>query len=119
MVEPEVECLDNEVNVTAFIWATTTIGGRDAVEEFVACKMYHLASSSGFRGVTIGTTPMLKVQTPLPLFPVETVYAESANHVLVEVEMEAERILGSFGPKEHDALKTAKLPNDGCLNHIF
>jgi hypothetical protein len=34
--EPEAECLDDDPNDDAFIWATTTIGGRDAVEEFMA-----------------------------------------------------------------------------------
>jgi hypothetical protein len=51
--------------------------------------MYPLASSFGFRGVTIDTTPVSKVRTPLPLFPIEAVCVESASRVLVEVETEA------------------------------
>jgi hypothetical protein len=65
-VEPEVECLDNDPNDVAFIWATATIGGRDAVEEYVACKMYSLAAGFGFESVPLGTTPVSKVETPLP-----------------------------------------------------
>jgi hypothetical protein len=54
-VEPEVECLDNDPNDTAFIQASTTI------EEYLACKMYPLAASFGFESVPLGMTPLLKV----------------------------------------------------------
>jgi hypothetical protein len=119
VVEPDLECPDDDPNDVAFIHATTTIGGRDAVEEFVTCKMYPLTFSFSFRGVTIGTTPMSKVQTPLLVFPVEVVSIEGASRVLAEVEIEAKRIHRSFRPKEYDALSTTKLPNGGRLNHVF
>jgi hypothetical protein len=47
-VEPEVECPNDDPNDAAFIQSTTTIGGRDAVEEFVAYKMFPLASGFSF-----------------------------------------------------------------------
>jgi hypothetical protein len=118
-IELKVECPDGDANEAAFIRATTTIGGHDIVEEFLACKMYPLASSFGFRSVTIGMTPMSMVWTPLPLFPIEVVSMETADRVLVEFEMETKKILGCFRPKEHDALKTAKLWNGGRLNRMF
>jgi hypothetical protein len=43
VVEPEVEWPDDDPNDVAFVRATTTIGGHDVVEEYVACKMYLLA----------------------------------------------------------------------------
>jgi hypothetical protein len=85
----------------------------------VACKMYHVASSFGFSVVSVGMTPVLKIRMPLPLFPVQTASMENGPRVLEELEMEAGRILGSFGPKEYDALEMAKLPNGGRLNHVF
>jgi hypothetical protein len=30
-IEPEVECTDNDPNDVAFVWATVTIGGHDAL----------------------------------------------------------------------------------------
>jgi hypothetical protein len=86
-IEPEVECSDNNANDVAFVQAAATIGGHNAVEEFMAYNMYMLASNFGFRGMTIGTTPMSKVQTPLPLFPVEAVHAENAGYVLAEIDV--------------------------------
>jgi hypothetical protein len=119
IVEPEVECPDNDVNDAAFVRATTTIGGRDAVEEFVACRMYPLASSFGFRDVMVGMTAVSKVKTQLPLFPVELASTEGAGCFLVNVKVDAERVLGSFRLMEYNALVTAKLPNNGRLNRVF
>jgi hypothetical protein len=93
-VEPEVECSDDDPNDVAFIRVTTTIGGRDAVEEHLACKMYPLAAGFSFRKVPVGMTPVSKVETPLPLFTVGTIATEHASHVLPELEAEAERVWG-------------------------
>jgi hypothetical protein len=114
-VEPKVECLDNDPNDAAFVWATATIGGRDGVVDYVAWKSYPLAASFIFESMTLGMTLVSKV----PLFVVGNVAAEHAIHVLAEVETEAEKVLGSFGPKEHDALRMANIPNGGHLNWIL
>jgi hypothetical protein len=118
-VEPEVECPDDDLNDVAFIQATTTIGGRDVVEEFVACKMFPLASGFNFKDVTVGMTLVSKVWTSLLLFLVELVPVGDVDRVLPEVETEAERFLGCFEPREHDALMTMKLLNGGCLNRVL
>jgi hypothetical protein len=98
-IEPEVECPDNDPNDVAFVRVTATIGGCDAVEEYVACKIYPLAASFDFEDLTIAV--------------------EHAYHFLVEVETEAKRVLGSFGPREYDALGVMNILNDGLLNHIL
>jgi hypothetical protein len=84
-VERDVECLDNNVNGVAFVLTTATIGGRDAVKEFLACGMCPLAS----------------------------------DHFLAKVETDAKNVLGSYGPREHGVLITAKLLNGGDLNLVF
>jgi hypothetical protein len=85
----------------------------------MACQMYPIATSFGFSGVIIDTMLVSKVQMSLLLSPIETVSAENGHRVLGEVETEAKRILGSFRPKEYDALKMADLPNGGRLNLVF
>jgi hypothetical protein len=114
-----IEFWDNDPNDATFIWATTTIGGRDAVKEFVACKMYLLVAGFGFESVPLGMTPVLKVETPLPLFTVGNVAVEYAARVLAEVAMEAEKVLGSFWPKQYDALCMLNIPNAGHLNRVL
>jgi hypothetical protein len=115
-VEPEVECANDNPNDAAFIRATATIVGRNAVEEYIACKKYPLAAGFGFESVPLGTTPMSKVETLLPVFAVGNVATEHANHLLVEIQTEAEKVLQSFGPKEYDALCMANILNGGHLN---
>jgi hypothetical protein len=118
-MEPEVECPDSDLNGVAFVWATATIRGHDAVEEYLACKVYPLDAGFSFKNVPLGVTPMSKVEVPLLLFPVESIAVKHANCVLAEVETEAERVLGSFRPKEYDALGMANIPNDGHLNRVL
>jgi hypothetical protein len=118
-IEPEVACQDNDPNDAAFILATATIRGRDAVEEYVVCKMYLLAAGFIFKSIPLGTTPMSKVETPLQLFTVENAAAACAARVFVEVETEADKVLGSFGPKEYDTFYTANIPNGGSLNWVL
>jgi hypothetical protein len=80
----------------------TMIGGCDVVKGYLACGMYPLASDFSFRDVAIGTTTLSKVEMPLPVFPVEAILANGAHRFLAKVETNAEKILGSYGPKEHE-----------------
>jgi hypothetical protein len=95
------------------------IRGHDAIEEFLACKMYLLVADFGFKNVTDGTTIMSKVVVPFPIFPVESLSTENTHHFLAKVETDAEPILGSYGPKEHDVCIVMKLLNGGHLNRVF
>jgi hypothetical protein len=113
-IESDVDCPNNYPNNAAFVRVTATIRGRDAIEEYVACMMYLLAATFGFENVALVTTPVLKVEAALLLFAVENVAGEHANRVWVEIETEAERVLGSFGLKEYDTLRAANIPNGGC-----
>jgi hypothetical protein len=88
-IEPKVECSDNDPNDAAFIRATATIGGGDATEEYVACKIFLLAAGFGFESMHLGTTPMSRVETPLLLFAMGNIAVEHADLVLVEIETEA------------------------------
>jgi hypothetical protein len=68
-VEPKVECTDDDANDVAFVREAATIEGHDAVEKYVAYKMYLLAVGFSFDSVS-------KVETPLPLFVVGNVAIE-------------------------------------------
>jgi hypothetical protein len=118
-VEPEVECPDNDPNDVVFVRATVTIRGCDDVKEYTMCKIFPLAASFGFESVPLEMTPASKVETPLPLFAVETIAAEHTSHFLVEVETETKKVPGSFGPREYDALRVVNIPNGGRLNRIL
>jgi hypothetical protein len=78
-----------------------------------------LAAGFSFKSWPVGTTPMLKVETCLLLFAVGTIAVEHADHFLVEVGIDAERVLGSFWPREYDALAVVNILNSGRLNRVF
>jgi hypothetical protein len=46
--EPSFECIDNESSDTVFIRVVGFIGGRDAVEEYLACRMFPLSANFSF-----------------------------------------------------------------------
>jgi hypothetical protein len=121
-VEPTVDYPDTDVNDAAFVRARTMIGGRTTVEEFLACGMYHSSVGFGFMNVIDGTTVMSKVEVPLPVFlvsKVNVVDGTSADRFLVKVETNAERILGSYKPMEHDACMATNVPNGSRLIRVF
>jgi hypothetical protein len=69
--------------------------------------------------VSLGTTPISKVETPLPPFAVGRVAAEYTARVMAEVEMEAKKVLGSFGPKEYDTLCMVNILSGNHLNRVL
>jgi hypothetical protein len=44
---------------------------------------------------------------------------EHATRSLAEIETEVEKVLGSFEPKEYDALYMVNILNGGCLNRVL
>jgi hypothetical protein len=43
VVEPSFQCLDEEASDVAFLKSTHAIGGRDAIEEYMACGLFPLS----------------------------------------------------------------------------
>jgi hypothetical protein len=68
LMEPPINRPDSDSRDVAFVKAASAIGGRDAVEEYLACGLYPLSASISFEGVTEGVTPVLWVKLPLPKF---------------------------------------------------
>jgi hypothetical protein len=64
-MEVTFECGPGDANVAAFTKATSIIGGRDAVEEFLACELWPLTEKFGFM-VETKETLLSKVVVPMP-----------------------------------------------------
>jgi hypothetical protein len=116
--EPPFDCANDDSGDVAFIRATKFIGGRDAVEEFLACSVYLLAAGVGFNRVMVGVTLVSKLK--LPLLKLVAVRKDDENDVqfLVRIELDAEGAMGSYTRPEHDAC-IASLCNGGHLNCMF
>jgi hypothetical protein len=68
VTEPSYQCPDNEAGDLAFVKATRTIGGRDAIEEYTACELLPLSASFYLGVILEGETPVSKLMVPLPTF---------------------------------------------------
>jgi hypothetical protein len=78
---------DDDASSIAFIHAASSIGGRDAVKEYLACGMLPLLANFGFGKIVDGETPISKVVVLLPDFP----FARVAR-----VELEALNIVREY-----------------------
>jgi hypothetical protein len=67
-MEPPFICPDDDLSDAALVWASKFTGGQDAVEEFVPCGVYPLATDVSFDQVSIAMTPVSKMKIPLPKF---------------------------------------------------
>jgi hypothetical protein len=65
LMDAVFECSTEDVNMVAFAEATSIIGGRDVVEEFLACGIWPLSKSCEFE-VERKETPLPKVIVPMP-----------------------------------------------------
>jgi hypothetical protein len=54
--EPSFECGNDDASYAAFVSATRSIGGWDAVEEYMACGLFPLSTSFGLREIEDGET---------------------------------------------------------------
>jgi hypothetical protein len=66
--DPPFDYANDDLGDIAFVQATKFIGGRDVVEEFIACGMYPLATGAGFDRVATCTTLVTKLKVPLLKF---------------------------------------------------
>jgi hypothetical protein len=115
VTEPSFNCPDDDAGDIAFVRATSSIGGRDAIEEYLACGMLPLSVNFGFGEIADGETPISKVVVPLRDLPFARVAGESNKCFLARVELEAENIVGGYNRVEHDACMMS-LMNGGRLN---
>jgi hypothetical protein len=116
--DPLFECADDNARDLAFVHATSLIGGRDTVEEYLAYGLFPLSVGLGFGEITDGETPVSKVTLPLPESPLTRLQGENNDHFLASVELGTENVVGGYIHMEHDAC-ILLLPNDGRLNRIF
>jgi hypothetical protein len=86
---------------TCFVKATHFIGGRDIIEEFMACGLYPLSANFGLGKVVDRETPVSKLCLPLLEFPFARHPDEMNGHFRVRVELAVENIMGGGGGYAH------------------
>jgi hypothetical protein len=84
--EQAFECPDGDASDVTFVKATRSIGGRDAIEEYMACGLFPLSVNFDLGEIADGETPISKLTLPLPDIPVAKFLKEMGDHFLVRVE---------------------------------
>jgi hypothetical protein len=118
VMEPLFECPDDDAGDAAFVKATRTIGGRDAIEEYMACGFFPLSASFGLGEVGNGETAVSKLAVPMPMFSVARLPEETNDGFRGRVELVTANIVGRYARGEHDVC-VAALPNGGRVNRVF
>jgi hypothetical protein len=118
VMEPSFQCPDDEAGEVAFIKATRAIGGRDAVEEYMACGLFPLSASFSLGEIAEGETLVLKLAVPLPKFPVARRPEEMNYGFWAKVELAAVHVLGRYARGEH-MVWVESVPNGGRVNKVF
>jgi hypothetical protein len=116
--KPPVDCPDHDSRDAGFVKVASSIGGRDAVEEYLACGISPLSASVSFRGITDGVSPVSRVRLPLTKFHAVRKDEEDDVQFLARVKLEAESVVDSYSRPKHDAC-VASVLNRGRLNHVF
>jgi hypothetical protein len=118
VTEPSFECINNDDGGATFFCATRSIGGWDAVEEYMACGLFPLSDSFGLGEVEDGEMPVSKTTLPLLEFPFAGFPEETDDRFRARVELAVENVVGSYAGGEHDSC-IAAVPNEGRLNQVF
>jgi hypothetical protein len=118
VTEPPFECVEDDAGDAAFVEATRSIGGRDAIEEYMSCGLFPLSTSFSLGEVEDKETPVSKINLPIPDFLVDRLPDETNDRFRVRVELAVKNVVGSYACGEHDACIMVVL-NEGRLSWVF
>jgi hypothetical protein len=118
VMEPPFECSENDAGDVAFVKATNFIGSRDAVEEYMACRLFPLLANFGLGEVTDGETPASKQTLPLPESRVARHAEDTSDSFRVRVELTSVNVVGRYARGGHDTC-IAVVSNNGRVNRVF
>jgi hypothetical protein len=106
------------VSDAAFIKATRTIGGRDTVEEYMACGLLLQSMSFELGEVADGEMPVSKLPVQMLDFLVTGPPEKTNGQFRARVELATANVIGRYTRREHKACIEA-LPNQGRVNRGF
>jgi hypothetical protein len=95
-------CGPEDTDFTTFIEATSLIGGRDAVEEFLASGLWPLGQQFGFE-VETKESPLSKVIVPTPRITTTIGQWESEAKFVMQIQNAANELVGRYNIAEHNA----------------
>jgi hypothetical protein len=116
--DPLFDYPDGNASNATFVKATHTVGGRDAMEEYVACGLFPLSASFKLGEVVDEETPTSKLSAALMDFPIVRLSGEINDCFWARVELANMDVVGQYTRGEHKACVKA-VPNQGRVNQVF
>jgi hypothetical protein len=94
-MDPPHHCAADDINAEAFEKATKIIGGRDTVEEFLACSILALSGTCDLE-VKKAEVPLSKVVVPLPKAPMTNAVQVTDADFEVSIAKAANCLVGNY-----------------------
>jgi hypothetical protein len=108
-------CSPEDADFTAFVEATSLIGGSDVVEKFLASGLWPLGRHFVF-SVEMKESPLSKVIMPVPQIGSAIEERQSSAKFASRIEKAANELVGRYNLAEHKAYKGL---HHGQLNRVF
>jgi hypothetical protein len=113
--EVTFECSPADADVAAFTESASIIGGRDIVEEFLACGLWPLSEKFFFK-VETKETPLSKVVVRMRQVTLVIGAQELGSAFEVRIAIAACLLVGNYNIVEHNAYQGIR---HGRLNRVF
>jgi hypothetical protein len=94
-------CGSEDVDLAAFVEATSLIGGQDTTEEFLASSLWPLGQQFGFETETKESL-LSKVIVPMPRIMTAIGQRESEATFVARFEKVAKELVGRYNITEHN-----------------
>jgi hypothetical protein len=103
---------------SAFHLASTILGGRDIVEEFVAARIWPISSGWAPTEIVYFNVNWAAQEVPFLKFGIKLREGQSANAFMIEVEKKVNLMIGEYTMNEYKAYK-ALVKHKKRINRVF
>jgi hypothetical protein len=103
---------------SAFHLASTILGGRDIIEEFVAARVWPISSGWSPNEIVYFNVNWAAQEVPFPKFGIKLCENQSADAFMTEIEKRVNVMIGEYAMNEYKAYK-ALVKHKRRINRVF
>jgi hypothetical protein len=103
---------------SAFHLASTILGGRDIIEEFVAAQIWSISCGWAPNEIVHFNVNWAAQEVPFPKFGIKLREGQSADDFMVEIEKRVTLMIGEYTMNEYKAYKVL-VKHKGRINRVF
>jgi hypothetical protein len=103
---------------SAFHLASTILGGRDIIEEFVAARIWPISSGWSPNEIVYFNVNWAAQEVPFPKFGIKLRENQSADTFMIEIEKRVNVMIGEYTMNEYKAYK-ALVKHKKRINRVF